>query len=59
MSYYPSGAGVNVPEIDLVINFDLPRNKHGGVDPVKYVHRIGRCSRMVNKSYKPGTYVRE
>ncbi len=32
--------GIDVPEIDLVVNFDLPR------DPDAYVHRAGRTGRM-------------
>jgi len=31
--------GLDLPAIDLVVNFDVPR------DPDDYVHRVGRCAR--------------
>ena len=31
-----------MPAIDLVINFDVPR------DPDDYIHRVGRCARSSN-----------
>ena len=37
--------GIDLPEINLVFNFDLPLNTDS-VDPIKYIHRIGRCSRF-------------
>ena len=72
-------AGVNVPEINLVVNFDLPKKRINGgqewggrlspgtgapghpppaaaaaaaaavvADEETYIHRVGRCSRMVD-----------
>ena len=34
-----SARGLDVPNIMHVINFDLPRSDHGGID--EYIHRIG------------------
>jgi len=43
--------GIDVPEVDVVINFDVPTKKernsnqaHG--DPETYMHRIGRAGRF-------------
>jgi ATP-dependent RNA helicase DDX19/DBP5 len=41
--------GVDVPETELVINFDVPtiREKNKSVpDPATYLHRIGRAGRF-------------
>jgi len=44
--------GVNVPSVDLVINYNLPtkptsEGQHRQrVDPETYVHRMGRCGRF-------------
>ena len=41
--------GIDLPEINLVINFDLPMGRDNtgkySIDPITYIHRIGRCSR--------------
>lgn len=35
--------GIDIPEVNLVINYDLPPNKE------TYIHRIGRCGRFGKK----------
>jgi superfamily II DNA/RNA helicase len=35
--------GIDIPQVNMVINYDLPYNKE------TYVHRIGRCSRFDKK----------
>ena len=45
--------GVDVPECELVINFDVPVRGHGKDqegDPETYLHRIGRSGRFGRKS---------
>ena len=37
--------GLDVPAVDLVINFNLPL-KFGKADVLTYLHRIGRCARF-------------
>lgn len=44
--------GLNMKDIDLVINFDVPQ------DPESYVHRIGRTARA-GKSGKAIMFVSE
>jgi len=43
--------GLDVPEIKLVINFDMPRELED------YVHRIGRTGRKTKKGYNEGTSI--
>ena len=41
--------GIDIPEIELVINFDVPKQKVKGVfkaDHENYLHRIGRAGRF-------------
>jgi ATP-dependent RNA helicase DDX19/DBP5 len=43
--------GIDIPEIEVVINFDVPRVNVNGVikpDPENYLHRIGRAGRFGN-----------
>ncbi len=37
-----SARGIDVPDVDYVINYDLPDN------PENYVHRVGRTGRGIN-----------
>jgi superfamily II DNA/RNA helicase len=35
--------GIDIPDVNLVVNYDLPPNKE------TYIHRIGRCGRFGKK----------
>ena len=35
--------GIDIPDVNLVVNYDLPANKE------TYIHRIGRCGRFGKK----------
>ena len=35
--------GIDIPQVNMVINYDLPPNKE------TYIHRIGRCGRFDKK----------
>ena len=35
--------GIDIPQVNLVVNYDLPPNKE------TYIHRIGRCGRFGKK----------
>lgn len=40
-----SARGIDIPNVDFVVNYDLPE------DPEFYVHRVGRTGRGSNKGY--------
>lgn len=39
-------AGIDVEQVSVVINFDLPVDKDGNPDNETYLHRIGRTGRF-------------
>lgn len=41
-----SCAGIDVEQVSVVINFDLPVDKDGNPDNETYLHRIGRTGRF-------------
>jgi ATP-dependent RNA helicase DDX19/DBP5 len=55
--------GIDVPEIEIVINFDVPvLHLPGGVrkgDPESYIHRIGRTGRFGSKGIAVTIYDRD
>eukprot|EP01112_Ceratiomyxa_fruticulosa_P016827 TRINITY_DN5135_c0_g2_i1.p1 TRINITY_DN5135_c0_g2~~TRINITY_DN5135_c0_g2_i1.p1 ORF type:complete len:479 (-),score=65.93 TRINITY_DN5135_c0_g2_i1:66-1502(-) len=38
--------GIDIPQVSMVVNYDLPINVKGAVDSPTYLHRIGRCGRF-------------
>lgn len=38
--------GLDVPQLNLAVNYDMPRKMTGGADVETYVHRIGRTGRF-------------
>ncbi|KAM0682827.1 RNA helicase required for poly(A+) mRNA export [Mitosporidium daphniae] len=38
--------GIDIPQVSLVINYDLPETADRKVDPETYLHRIGRTGRF-------------
>jgi len=38
--------GLDVPQLNMAVNYDLPRLHTGGVDLETYIHRIGRTGRF-------------
>ncbi|EAL66538.1 DEAD-box RNA helicase [Dictyostelium discoideum AX4] len=38
--------GIDIPQVSLVINYDVPLDEMGKPDPVHYLHRIGRVGRF-------------
>ena len=38
--------GIDVPQVSLVVNFDIPLDAEKHPDPETYVHRIGRAGRF-------------
>lgn len=54
--------GIDIPEIELVINFDVPKYNAGGVfkpDHENYLHRIGRAGRFGAKGIAVTLYDNE
>ncbi|KAE8355115.1 P-loop containing nucleoside triphosphate hydrolase protein [Aspergillus coremiiformis] len=49
-----SARGLDIKNVMHVINFDLPRQSHGGI--VEYVHRIGRTARIGNEGLATSFY---
>nr|XP_033775082.1 ATP-dependent RNA helicase DDX25 isoform X2 [Geotrypetes seraphini] len=41
--------GIDVEQVSIVVNFDLPLNKDGDIDCETYLHRIGRTGRFGKK----------
>lgn len=41
--------GIDIPSVNLVINYDLPVTKDKKPDPATYLHRIGRTGRFGRK----------
>lgn len=41
--------GIDIPSVNVVINFDLPTTRDGKPDPETYLHRIGRTGRFGRK----------
>ena len=46
--------GIDVLQVSLVVNFDLPTNENGSADVETYLHRIGRTGRFgrVRSAYR-------
>lgn len=38
--------GIDVEQVTIVVNFDLPMDQHGRADCETYLHRIGRTGRF-------------
>ena len=47
-----SCSGIDIDDVSLVINYDMPVNTKYEPDYETYLHRIGRCGRFG----KPGLY---
>jgi len=41
--------GIDVQQVTLVINYDIPLDRYGRPDPETYIHRIGRSGRFGRK----------
>lgn len=44
-------AGIDVEQVSLVVNFDLPVDLDGNADNETYLHRIGRTSRLGRRGF--------
>ena len=54
--------GIDVPEVDLVINYDVPQTREGNQnvgDPETYLHRIGRTGRFGKQGVALSIYDRD
>eukprot|EP00352_Strombidinopsis_acuminata_P005443 CAMPEP_0176358866 /NCGR_PEP_ID=MMETSP0126-20121128/15893_1 /TAXON_ID=141414 ORGANISM="Strombidinopsis acuminatum, Strain SPMC142" /NCGR_SAMPLE_ID=MMETSP0126 /ASSEMBLY_ACC=CAM_ASM_000229 /LENGTH=99 /DNA_ID=CAMNT_0017713285 /DNA_START=960 /DNA_END=1259 /DNA_ORIENTATION=+ len=55
--------GIDVPEVQIVINFDVPTMKGADgkviADPENYLHRIGRTGRFGTKGIAISIYNRD
>ena len=40
--------GLDILQVSMVINFDVPMDRHNNPDPESYLHRIGRSARWRN-----------
>ncbi|RAQ52197.1 DEAD/DEAH box RNA helicase [Aspergillus flavus] len=49
-----SARGLDIKNVMHVVNYDLPRQSHGGI--VEYVHRIGRTARIGNEGLATSFY---
>lgn len=38
--------GIDIEQVTIVVNFDLPMDQHGRADCETYLHRIGRTGRF-------------
>lgn len=43
--------GIDVEQVTIVVNFDLPMDAKGNADCETYLHRIGRTGRFGNIEY--------
>lgn len=48
------GRGIDVPQVNHVINYDLPGTEYGGIS--EYIHRIGRTGRIGHKGHATSFY---
>ncbi|KAF9364577.1 RNA helicase required for poly(A+) mRNA export [Mortierella sp. NVP85] len=38
--------GIDIANVNMVVNYDMPTDQHGHADPETYLHRIGRTGRF-------------
>lgn len=41
--------GIDIEQVTIVVNFDMPKDLHGRADYETYLHRIGRTGRFGRK----------
>ena len=46
LRYFDIIAGIDVEQVTIVVNFDLPMDAKGNADCETYLHRIGRTGRF-------------